>query len=437
MSLTIKRVAKLMRGGKPGRHLDSGNTGVRGLYLVVANRRAAHWELRYQLNGHGRWMGLGSAREFNLGQARERALEHRRKLADKTDPLTVRRAERATAAAAKASQQAAAAKAMTFKQCAEAYIAENQAAWRNPRHGKQWHSTLETFACPDIGDLNVADIDTPLVLKVLRQKVEAERGHPAGPLWTARAETASRLRGRIESILAWAKVSGYRGGDNPARWKDHLEEALPERAKIAKVEHFPALPFEELPAFMAALRQREGVAARALEFTILTAARTGETLGAPWSEIDLAAKLWTIPAERMKKGDREHRVPLAAPVIELLENLHTEQDNPYLFIGTRAGKGLSDAAMTSMLKRMGHGDITTHGFRSTFMDWAHERTIGFSKPVIDMALAHVVGDKVEAAYRRGDLLAKRTRLMDSWAKYCASPPVKASADVVSINRAQQ
>lgn len=202
-----------------------------------------------------------AAHTFDLGQARARAKKARESLADKIDPLTVRRAERATAAAAKASQQAAAAKAMTFKQCAEAYIAENQIAWRNRRHGKQWHSTLQTFAYPLIGDLSVSDIDTPLVLKVLRQKVEAERGHPAGSLWTARAETASRLRGRIESILSWAKVSGYRSGDNPARWKEHLEEALPERAKIAKVEHHPALPFEELPAFMAELRKREGVAA--------------------------------------------------------------------------------------------------------------------------------------------------------------------------------
>jgi integrase len=379
-------------------------------------------------------MGLGSARDFDLGQARERALAHRRNLSDKIDPLTVRRAGRATAAAAEASQKAAAAKAMTFKQCAKAYIAENQAAWRNRRHGKQWHSTLETFAYPIIGDLNVSDIDTPLVLTVLRQKVEAERGHPAGPLWKARAETASRLRGRIESILSWAKVSGYRSGDNPARWKDHLEEVLPERDKIAKVEHHPALPFEEVPAFMAELRKREGVAARALEFTILTSARSGQTLGAPWSEIDLAAKLWTIPAERMK-AERQHRVPLAAPVIELLENLHTEQGNPHLFIGTRAGKGLSDAAMTSVLKRMGHGDITTHGFRSTFMDWAHERT-AFPKLVIDMALAHSLGDKTEAAYRRGDLLNKRRQLAEAWARYCSSSPARQTGKVVPLRGAQ-
>lgn len=436
MALTVKKVAKLIRGGQPGRHLDSGNSGVRGLYLIVQNRRAAHWELRYQLNGRTRWMGLGSARgEFDLAQARERAREHRRQLRDKTDPLTARRAERAADKAAKA---LAALKTKTFQQCAEEYIATTSAAWHNTKHGDQWKYTLATFAYPIIGSLPVAQIDTPLVLQVLEQPVKAARGYPAGTLWTARTETASRLLSRIKSILGWATVRDYRSGDNPAQWKDHLDKAgLPARSEIAKVEHYPALPFGDIPAFMAALRQREGVAARALEFAILTAARTGEVTGAPWSEIKLADKLWIIPIERQKKSDRPHRIPLAAPVLDLLEKLHTEQDNPFLFIGMQGGESLSNSAMTAVLRRMGvrQGYASVHGFRSTFMDWAHEQT-AFPKVVIDMALAHSIGDKTEAAYRRGDLLEKRRKLMDAWARYCASQPVRASADVVSINQAR-
>jgi integrase len=254
------------------------------------------------------------------------------------------------------------------------------------------------------------------VLKVLEQKVDAERGYPAGPLWQARPETASRLRGRIEAVLSWATVRGYRTGDNPARWRGHLSEALPAR-NGSKVEHHAALPYAELPAFMAELSQREGVAAQALAFTILTAARTAETIGAQWPECDLDAGVWTVPAGRMK-GGKEHRVPLAPQVIELLAGLYREDGNAHVFIGSQPGSGLSNMAMTTVLRRMGRGDITVHGTaRSAFRDWAAERT-NFPREVAEMALAHVVGDKVEAAYRRGDLFAKRKALMEAWAKYC-------------------
>ena len=272
------------------------------------------------------------------------------------------------------------------------------------------------FAFPVIGNLSVAAIDTGLVLKVLEQKVDAERGYPAGPLWQARPETASRLRGRIESVLGWATVRGYRQGDNPARWRGHLSEALPARNANGKVEHHAALPYAELPAFMADLRKREGVAAQALEFTILTAASTGEVIGARWDEIDLEAGVWTVPAGRMKAG-KEHRIPLSSRAVELLKDLYREDGNDFVFIGSQAGSGLSNMAMTTVLRRMGRGDITVHGFRSAFRDWAAERT-DFPNHVVEQALAHTIGDKVEAAYRRGDLFAKRAQLMAAWAKYC-------------------
>jgi integrase len=418
MALTVKKVAKLVRRGEPGRYLDGG-AGVRGLYLIVQNKHAAHWELRFQLDRHSRWMGLGSARTFDLAQARDRAKRERAKLADKIDPLDSRRAERA---AQKATTALAAAKSMTFRQCADKYIADNSGEWRNAKHSAQWTSTLATYAFPVMGDLPVAEIDTGLVLKVLEQHVSAERGYPAGTLWTARRETASRLRGRIETILGWATVRGYRQGDNPATWKNHIENAVAGKSRAALIEHYAALDYRELPGFMVDLRKRDGVAPQALEFLILTAARTGEVIGATWDEIDLGHGTWTIPGSRMKSG-REHKVPLSPRAVELLRDIYREHGNDHVFIG-RAGIGLSNMSLTAVLRRMRSGDVTTHGFRSTFMDWAHEQT-AFPKVVIDMTLAHTVGDKVEAAYRRGDLLAKRRQLMQAWAKYCCSPLVKA------------
>ena len=403
MALTVKRVERLR---VPGRYIDA-----RGLYLQVLSKSNRSWLLRYQRDGRERWMGLGSVHDFTLDEARERARKARQQLKDGIDPLDARHAD-------KAAKALEAAKAMSFKQCGEAYIAANRGAWKSAKHGGQWIATLATYVYPHIGNLPVAAIDTGLVLKCIE------------PDWATKTETMSRVRGRIESVLDWATVRNYRSGDNPARWRGHLEHVLPAKNKVAKPTHYAALPYADLPAFMAALREREGTAARALEFTILTAARTGEVIGARWSEIDLTAATWIVPQGRMK-GGREHRVPLTDRALELLRSLPTEDGNEFVFIGPRSGAGLSNAALAATLRRMGHDTITTHGFRSTFMDWAHEQT-SFAKVVIDMALAHVVGDKVEASYRRGDLFNKRKQLAEAWAKFVTSPPVVTKPDDTKV-----
>jgi integrase len=340
-----------------------------------------------------------------LKAARERARRAREQLLDGIDPLEARRAQRA-----------AAANVMTFKQAAAAYYEQHEGRWKNAKHRAQFLSTLESYAHPLIGSRPVSSIDTPAVLRVLEQPVVAERGYPAGQFWASRPETANRVRGRIETVLDWATVRGHRSGDNPARWKSHLDQVLPGRGQIAKVEHHPALPYSQLPAVVAALAIRPGTAARALQFLILTASRTGDVIGARWSEVDLANRVWTIPAGRMKAG-REHRVPLSDTAVLLLRSLLTEDNNEFVFIGPRAGAGLSDMSMTAVLRRMGHTEITVHGFRSTFRDWAAEVS-HFPNHVVEMALAHAIGDKVEAAYRRGDLFDKRRELMAAWADYC-------------------
>ena len=412
--LTVKRVERLKQ---KGRYSDGG-----GLYLQVNESGSKSWVFKYERtlrDGNGQpkrkehMMGLGGLATFGLAEARERARLLRQQIKDGIDPLAAKRT-------AKAERELAAAKALTFAQATQAFYAQHEGQWRNRKHAAQFLSTLSTFAFPVIGNLSVAAIDTGLVLKVLEQKVDAERGYPAGPFWQARPETASRLRGRIESVLGWATVRGYRQGDNPARWRGHLSEALPARSANGKVEHYAALPYAELPAFMADLRKREGVAAQALEFTVLTAARTGEVIGgARWDEIDLKAGVWTVPAGRMKAG-KEHRIPLSSRAVELLKDLYREDGNDFVFIGSQAGSGLSNMAMTTVLRRMGRGGITVHGFRSTFRDWAAERT-NFPNHVVEQALAHTISDKVEAAYRRGDLFAKRKALMEAWARYCEAP----------------
>jgi len=255
------------------------------------------------------------------------------------------------------------------------------------------------------------------------------------PIWTTKPETASRLRGRIESILDWARVRGYRDGENPARWRGHLDELFPNKTKIRKVRHHAALPYGELPGFLTALREEEGIAARALEFTILTVARTGETIGATWAEMDLLNKTWAVPAERMKAG-KEHRTPLPLRALAILEEMrrhrHTTEDSAFVFPGGKIGKPLSNMAFLMLLRRMDRDDLTAHGFRSTFRDWAAERT-SFQNHVVEMALAHAVGDKVEAAYRRGDLFQKRRQLMDAWGAYCTKPA--AGGEIVTLQAA--
>jgi integrase len=330
---------------------------------------------------------------------------------DGIDPLDARRAARAAAALE-------AAKTLTFEEAAKQYYAQHQAKWKNPKAAAQFLSSLRSYVFPKIGGLSAADVDTGQVLRCIE------------PLWATKTETMSRVRGRIEGVLDWATVRGFRTGDNPARWKGHLAEVLPARSQLQTVQHHKALPFAELPAFMAELSQREGVAARALEFTILTAARTGETIGATWGEIDLKGSTWTVPAHRMK-AHREHRVPLSDRALEILRALPREKGNDHIFVGAQRGAALSDMAMASVMRRLGRNE-TVHGFRSTFRDWAAERT-AYPNHVVEKALAHVVADKVEAAYRRGDLFDKRRRLMTDWATFATSKPT--TAEVVGIRKA--
>ena len=325
-------------------------------------------------------------------------------LLDRIDKLTGDRAE--DRGAVLAVYDAAPKPTITFRQCAEEFIKSHGPAWTNPKHAAQWNSTLAAYAYPILGALPVSQITdthgTDLMLKVLP------------PIWHTKTETASRLRGRIEQILDWAKARGYRSGENPARWKGHLDKLLPAKAKIAPVKHHAALPYPDVPAFIKKLRQQPGVAARALEFTILTAARTSEVIGAKRDEIDRKARMWTVPASRMK-GKREHRVPLSNAAMTVIGNL---PDGEYLFPGRKPGKPMSNMAMLNLLERMGvRGDAVTHGFRSAFRDWGSEVS-DYPNELLEMAIAHVVGDKVEAAYRRGDLLTKRHQLMADWEAFC-------------------
>ena len=399
--LTALAVTKTRREGL---HADGG-----GLYLQVSGSGAKSWLYRFMLNGKARAMGLGSVHTVSLAEAREQAIQCRKLTRQGVDPIEARKVERTKA-------QLEAAKSITFDACATSYIAAHKAGWRNSKHADQWRSTLDTYAMPVFGSLPVQDIDLTLVLKVLE------------PIWKTKTETASRLRGRIEAVLDWATVRGYRRGDNPARWRGHLDKVLPARSKVQKVIHHEALPYVEIGEFVAALRDQEGVAARALEFLILTATRTGEVIGARWDELDLGQRVWTVPPNRMKAG-REHRVPLSTAAMALLETMKKQRRDEYVFPGFKQGKPLSNMAMLKLLERIGRSDLTAHGFRSTFRDWAAERT-NFPREVAEMALAHTIGDKVEAAYRRGDLFEKRRDLMATWAGYCGEIP--RSAHVIRI-----
>lgn len=370
-----------------------------GLYLQVKDGKS--WIFRYHL-GRARYMGLGPLSDVSLTQAREKAARCRDLLREGLDPIEERRQRRAEA-------RLASSRSMTFSKCAEAYIEAHAPSWRNPKHQAQWTATLATYADPVVGKLEVRDVGTDHVLRILE------------PIWTEKHETARRLRARLERILSWATTRGYREGDNPARWHGHLKDLLAAKAKTAPVRHHPALPYDELPAFMADLRKREAVAALALEFAILTAARTGEVVGATWDEIDTTRKEWTVPGERMKSG-KPHRVPLSAPALAVLKKLEGFDDT-YVFPGTKRGKPMSNMAMLQLLKRMDRAGITVHGFRSTFRDWAAERT-AYPNHVVEMALAHVIPDAVERAYRRGEMLEKRQRLMRDWAKFATSKPAK-------------
>jgi integrase len=372
-----------------GMHGDGGN-----LWLQVTETGARTWLFRFRHAGKARAMGLGPTHTVSLAEARVKARECRQLLLEGLDPIETRKAKRVGALLA-------AAKTMTFQQCAEAYIAAHRAGWRNAKHAAEWPSSLEAYAYPMLGALPVQAVDVGLVMKALE------------PIWTVKTETASRVRGRIEAVLDWAKTRGYRsGGENPARWRGHLENLLPAKRKVRRVEHHASLPYAELASFMVELRQQDSRTARALEFTILTAARAGEVCGATWSEIDADAHLWTIPAARMK-AQREHRVPLPEAALAILAGLEPARVPA---AGSRVFQ-VGGRRLLELLTRLRPG-ITVHGFRSTFADWGAEQT-AFPSEVREMALAHAVGSTVEAAYRRSDLFAKRRQLAEAWAAFCA------------------
>ena len=404
--LTARTVATIT---KPGLVADGG-----GLYLHVSASGAKSWIFRWSRDHKSHDMGLGTAGDddVTLAEARELATDARRRVREGGDPIEDRRAKRTQ-------KMLEAATGMTFRQCAEAYIKAYEAGWKNPKHAAQWPASLGSYAFPIFGSLPIQAVDVGLVMKALE------------PIWTTKPETASRVRGRIEAVIDWATARGYRQGENPARWRGHLENLLPKKSRVARVEHYPALAYPEIGRFITELRQQEGIAARALEFTILTAARTGEVIGATWSEMNIAEQLWVVPAERMKSG-KEHRVPLSEAPLAILEQMQAIRQGDFVFPGGKARLPISNMAMMMTLRRMGRGDLTVHGFRSSFRDWAAERT-DFPSEVAEMALAHAVSSKVEAAYRRGDLFQKRRQLMDTWSRFCT---VSAPAAVASIAAAQ-
>ena len=374
--LTALQVQKL---SKPGYHADGA-----GLHLCVKATGGKSWIFRYRYGGKEREMGLGPLHTVSLAEAREKALAQRKMLLDGVDPLAAKHASEVQRKLAEAS-------VITFDTAATSYIASHRAGWKNEKHAEQWTNTLTTYASPVFGSLPVADITTPLVLRVLE------------PIWTTKTETASRVRGRVEKILDWCKTQGYRTGDNPAAWRGHLENLLSAPQKTKKVEHHPALPWREIGAFMQALRTMPGAAALATEFIILTNCRTSEAIEARWAEIDMGEKRWTIPASRMKAA-KEHTIPLSDAALAVLQRLKAEtKEGEFLFPGGKKNTPLSNMACLALLKRMGRSDLTVHGFRSSFRDWAGEAT-AHPREVIEHAMSHQLKDKAEAAYQRGSLL---------------------------------
>jgi integrase len=369
---------------KHGRHADGG-----GLYLSISPNGGRRWVFLYRWHGKPTEIGFGSARDVTLARARDLASQARSKLAEGVNPKDARRPS----------------KGATFGECADRVIEAMRPSWRNAKHAAQWEMTLRDYAAP-LRRLPVDKITTDDVLSVLK------------PVWNEKPETASRLRGRIERVLDAAKAQGLRNGENPARWRGHLDQLLPKRQRLTRGHH-AAMPYAEVPAFVIALQGRQAIAALALEFAILTAARSGEVLGARWNEFDVDRAVWTVPAKRMKAG-REHRVPLSRRAVKIVKVLHEASAGDFVFPGQKPGKPLSVMALEMVLRRMKVDDVTVHGFRSAFRDWAAECT-NFTNEVCEAALAHVIENKAEAAYRRGDLFDKRRKLMDTWAAYCAAP----------------
>lgn len=404
-----KGAIQVARLTKPGLHFVG---GVDGLALQVLPTGGRTWVLRMMMGDKRRSMGLGGYPDVPLSQAREAARIARAKVRDGIDPINDAKAK---ISMLKASQAAA----ITFEQCALKYIESQELKWGSPKSPMQWRNSLKTYAYPHMGSLLVRDVDLPQVLAALE------------PIWESKTETASRVRGRIEAVLDYAKARKYRSGDNPAAWRGHLDKILPAPGKVTKTEHYAALPFDDIGDFMAKLRKVEGMGAKALELLILTAARSGEVRGATWAEMDLDAGLWVVPAERMK-AMREHRKPLSKPAIALLKALPRVAGTDFVFSAPRRGM-ISDATMAAVLKRMDVAAVP-HGFRSTFRDWAAERT-SYPGEMAEMALAHAVSDKVEAAYRRGDLYMKRVKMMEDWANFCDT--VEPRGEVIPMNRANR
>lgn len=396
--MTALEVSKL---AAPGTHrVDD------GLYLQIKGGKS--WLHRYTFAGKARWAGLGPYPEVSLAEARETRDDQRAQLRKGTDPVAARQAE-------KAAHAVSVTKAITFKDCAEAYVRAHEAGWRSAVYRSQWSTWLGKYIYPAIGAVPVAAVDTAMTMQLLE------------PLWLASPITGGRVRGCCEVVLDWAKAREYRSGENPFRWRGHLEMLLPAQSKIHKVKHYEAMPWAAVPMFMVTLRARDGFGARALELLILTCARTGEVLGAKWDEFDLANQVWTIPADRMKNG-REHRVPLTNAAMRVVEQMAKVRSSKFVFPGTRGH--LCSRAMLHLLDRMGEAKITSHGFRSSFRDWAGECT-NFPRELAEKSLAHTVGDETERAYQRGDMLEKRRRLMDAWAEFCTRP-IASGENVVSM-----
>jgi integrase len=414
--LSVKKVEALLRQGKPGRHTDVG--GVKGLMLCIENERSAHWLLRWQRDGHVRHMGLGSAADLGLAAAREVAREQRERIARGVDPLELRRRD-------KQAQREAEARLMTFREASKRCHEALAAGWTSTHHATEFIASLERYAFPIIGNLDVAAVDKNAVLSVLEQKLRDRMGkaEAGGVLWVRKTITADRVRNRIERVLDWAEARGYRasGTPNPARWKGFLDVLLPKPRKVAPVQHMRSAPYSEVPALMQVLAADQTPAAHCLRFIVMTACRLGEALGGRWDEVNLEAAEWVIPASRMK-GRKPHTVPLAPPASQVIRGLCEQEDNPHLFAGRDPGTHLAANTLTETLRRAGC-DATIHGFRSSFRDWAEECST-FPSIVAELALAHSPGSAVVKAYRRTDLVAKRRKLMEAWATFCTTPPAE-------------
>ncbi len=398
--LSAQKVARVASG----RYFDGD-----GLSLLVRDADKAWWVYRFTRNGRTRDIGLGRARGPNavsLSAARAKASELRAMVLAGRDPLAEREADEAKR---QAEAQVAAAAQVSFRDVADRYIKAHETSWRNPKHRQQWSNTLRDYVFPAIGAMPISAIETGDITKIIE------------PLWATKPETASRIRGRIEVILDYGRVMGWRDGENPARWKGHLANILPARAKVQRVKHHAALPWEKIASTVIKLRASKGIAARAVEFAILTATRSNEVRGARWEEIDLNRATWTIPGSRMKAA-REHRIPLSDRALEILQEMSALGAAPsgLVFPGQRAGSPLSDVALSKAAKAASGEDITVHGFRSTFRDWIAEAT-GYPRELGEKALAHTLSDKVEAAYQRRDMIEKRTKLMADWAAFCERP----------------